>query len=203
MSAPAIWRIESGVLAFTDVDPDAVGYLASWVAPGGGTAATVDYADYETDSTFWGCQITSGALTPSADSTTQDLPSTFCQLGETLPTPKLSTWTLDVEMIQDSHITTGVGPAQTMSLAEYLFTHDAVEVYYMLGLDAANKAPRAVGRVVLSAATFGGVAQEILLATGSWPTSGKPDIEFGNSTITPTGLRVQTAKADKAEKVSA
>jgi hypothetical protein len=203
MTAPLIWRISSGVLAFTDVDPAAVGYLPDWDAPGGGTAATVDYADYEADSTFWSCQITSGALTPSADTTTQDLPSTFCQLGSTIPTPTASTWTLDVEMIQDAHATVGVAPAQTMSLAEYLYTHDAVEVYYMLGLNEANKAPRAVGRVVLSAATFGGTANEILLATGSWPTSGKPDIAWGQTTITPTGLVVQTAKADKAEKVSA
>lgn len=203
MSAPATWRIENGVLAFADIDTAAVGYLPAWNAPGGGTASNVDYADYLADSTFWGCQVTSAALTPSADSSTQDMPTTICQLGSTVPTPLQSTWTLDVEMIQDSHITTGVAPAQTMSLAEYLYLHDAVAVYYYLGLDGVNKAPRAVGRAVLSAAAFGGVAGEILLASGSWPTSGKPDIEFGNQTITPTGLIVQGAKSEKSEKVPA
>jgi hypothetical protein len=103
-------------------------------------------------------------------------------------------------MIQDAHVTTGVAPAQAMSLAEYLYLHDAVEVFYMLGLNGVNKAPRAIGRVVLSAASFGGVANDILLATGSWPTSGKPDIAFGQSTITPTGLVVQTAGGEKSTK---
>jgi hypothetical protein len=195
MSAPLIWRIESGVLAFTDVDTAAVGYAPTWVAPGGATAADADIADYEADSTFWSCQITSGALTPTADTTTQESPSTFCQLGQTIPTPKLSTYTLDVEMIQDPH----VGPtAPTMGLAEYLDTHDAQEVYFLLGLNGTMAAPRAVGRVYLSAAQFGGVAQEILLATASWAVNGTPNKAYGVTTVTPGGLAVQTAKREKA-----
>jgi hypothetical protein len=200
MTAPLIWRIQSGVLAFTDVDPLAVGYLPSWMGPGGATSATAAMADYEADSTFWSCQVTSGALTPTASTLTQDQPSTFCQLGETVPTPTLSTWTLDVEMIQDPHVGGGVAPAQAMGLAEYLYDHDAKEVFFLLGLNGPDAAPRAIGRVVLSAATFGGVAQDILLATGSWPTSGKPDIAFGQSVITPTGLVVQTAGGEKSTK---
>ena len=194
MSSPLIWRIETGVIAFTDVDTAAVGYLPTWMGPGGATAATADIADYEADSTYWSCNVTSGMLTPTADTTTQDSPSTFCQLGQTVPTPKKSTWTLDVEMIQDPH----VGPTTpTMGLAEYLYTHDAQEVYFLLGLNGAMAAPRAVGRVFLSPATFGGVAQEILLASGSWPASGTPDIKFGITTITAGGLVVQTAPDDE------
>jgi hypothetical protein len=201
MTAPLIWRIQSGVLAFTDVDPLAVGYLPSWMGPGGATAATADIADYEADSTFWSCQVTAGSLVPTADASTQDQPSTFCQLGETVPTPKLSTWTLDVEMIQDPHVGGGVAPAQEMSLAEYLYLGDATEKYFLLGLNGPMSAPRAIGRVLLSAATFGGVAQDILLATGSWPTNGKPDIAWGITAVTPGGLVVQQAKAPA--KVSA
>jgi hypothetical protein len=115
-------------------------------------------------------------------------------LGQTIPTPKLSTWTLDVEMIQDPH----VGPtAPTMGLAEYLYNHDAKEVFFLLGLNGSMKAPRAVGRVFLSPAQFGGVAQEILLATGSWPANGTPDIAWGITTVTPGGLVVQAAPDDE------
>jgi hypothetical protein len=197
MTAPLIWRIQSGVLAFTDVDPLAVGYLPSWMGPGGATSSTAAMADYEADATFWSCQVTSGALVPTADSSTQDQPSTFCQLGETVPTPKLSTWTLDVEMIQDPHVGGGVAPAQTVGLAQYLYEHDAQEVYFLLGLNGADAAPRAIGRVLLSAAQFGGVAQDILLATGSWPTNGKPDIEWGTTAVTAAGDVVQTARREK------
>jgi hypothetical protein len=198
MSAPLTWRIESGVLAFTDVDPLAVGYLPTWMAPAGATADTASMADYEADATFWSCQVTSGALIPTADTTTQESPSTFCVLGQTIPTPRQSTWTLDVSMIQDPH----VGPtAPTVGLAEYLYDHDAVEVFFLLGLNGADAAPRAVGRVVLSPATFGGIAQEILLADGSWPVSGKPDIAWGTTAVTAGGLAVQQAKT--REKASA
>jgi hypothetical protein len=106
-------------------------------------------------------------------------------------------------MIQDPHIGNGVAPAQSQSLAEYLYLHDAQEVFFLLGLNGPDAAPRAVGRVVLSAATFGGVAQDILLATGSWPTNGKPDIAFGTTTISATGEVVQTARAKDRDKVSA
>jgi hypothetical protein len=198
MTAPLIWRIQSGFLAFADVDPLAVGYLPTWMGPGGATSDTADVADYEADSTFWSCQVTAGALTPTADTSTQDQPSTFCQNGETVPTPKLSTWTLDVEMIQDPH----VGPTTpTKGLAEYLYDHDAVEVFFLLGLNGPMSAPRAIGRVVLSAATFGGIAQEILLATGSWPTNGKPDIAWGQTVVTPGGVVVQESRT--REKASA
>src|SRR4029077_2323091 len=203
MSAPFTWRIQTGVLALKLVDTAAVGYLPSWNAPAGKTAGTATLTDYETDSTFWSCQVTAGTLTPSADTTTQDLPATFCQVGQTIPTPKQSTWTLDVEMLQDPH----VGPTSpTKGLAEYSYLHDAQEVYFLLGLNGSTKAPRAIGRIRMSPQAFGGVAQEILVATVSWPVSQWPGILWGSATATALDdddEEAETASSRSKSKASA
>jgi hypothetical protein len=191
------WRIESGVLALSVVDPLEALYSPAWNAPAGKTSTTAVIADYEADSTFWSCQVTAGTLTPSADTTTQDLPATFCQKGATVPTPAQSTWTLDVEMLQDPH----AGPTSpTMGLAEYTYLHDAEEVYFLLGLNGDTNPPRAIGRIRMSPTAFGGVAQEILTASVSWPVSQWPDIAWGQAVVLGTtasssGGKKQTADA--------
>jgi hypothetical protein len=192
---PLIWQIEDGVLAFSLVDPAEVGYLPSWNAPAGHTKLTAVMADYEADSTFWRCQVTSGLLTPSADTTTQDVPATFCANGRTIPTPLQSTYTLDVEMLQDPQ----AGPtAPTMGLAEYTYLHDAEEVYFLLGLNGTDDPPRAIGRVRMSPLAFGGAARTPLTATASWPVTQWPDIAWGT-----TGTTTTARSAAKSEKVSA
>ena len=67
MAAPIVFQIESGVLAFSIVDPLEVGYAADWNAPAGATAEEAVIADYDADSDSWSCQVTSGMLTASAD----------------------------------------------------------------------------------------------------------------------------------------
>jgi hypothetical protein len=193
MSDPFIWQIEDGVLAFKVVDTAAVGYLATWNAPAGKTVDAVTLADYEADSDFWRCQVTSGLLTPSADTTTQDVPSTFCVNGRTIPTPLQSTWTLDVEMLQDPH----AGPtAPTVGLAEFTYLHDAQEVYFLLGLNGSTDPPRAIGRVRMSPTAFGGAARTPLTATASWPVTQWPDIAWGTSA---TLLAADAASAGKSK----
>jgi hypothetical protein len=193
MADPFIWQIEDGVLAFKIVDTAAVGYDPAWNAPAGKTEATVTMADYDTGSDTWRCQVTSGMLTPTADTTTQDVPSTFCVNGRTIPTPKQSTWTLDVEMLQDPQ----VGPSPAIGLAEFTYLHDAQEVYFLLGLNGTDLPPRAIGRVRMSPTAFGGAARTPLTATASWPVTQWPDIAWGlTATVTATA-------ASKSEKASA
>lgn len=176
MADPFIWSIEDGVLAFAVVDTAAVGYLPSWNAPGGKTSATATMADYDAGSESWRCQVTAGTLTPSADTTTQDVPSTFCVNGRTIPTPKQSTWTLDIEMLQDPQAPSA---DPVMGLAEFTYRHDAVEVYFLLGLNGTDDPPRAVGRVRMSPTAFGGAARTPLTADASWPVTQWPDIAWG------------------------
>jgi hypothetical protein len=168
-----IFQIESGVLAFALVDPDAVGYLSSWQAPAGKTLATVLLADYDTNSQSWSCQTTAGSLNATADTTTSDVPATFCEPGETIPTPAKSTYELAVTFLQDPNVSTG--------LNKFLFENDTSEAYFMLGLNNDNP-PKAIGRVRLSSATIGGEARTTLTADITLPLSRKPDIEFGDAT---------------------
>jgi hypothetical protein len=194
MSDPFIWQIESGVLAFSVVDTAEAGYLPAWNAPAGKTVDTVTLADYEADSAFWSCQVTAGTLTPTADTTVQDVPATFCVNGRTIPTPLQSTWTLDVEMLQDPQ---AGGTSPTMGLAQFTYENDSAEVFFLLGLNGSTNPPRAIGRVRMSPTAFGGAARTPLTATASWPVSQWPDIAWGLTVVTGTA-RSAAAKSDKA-----
>lgn len=188
-----LFEIEDGVLAFAPVDKAAVGYTDDWLAPTGKTVDTALLADYDPSSGAWSCQCTAGGLTPTADTTTRDIPATFCDDGETLPNPKKSTWTLDVELLQDPIIST--------TLFAFLVEHDPDEVYFMLGLNGADP-PKAIGRVRATPSAFGGPARNTLTATLSMSVSGTPSFEVGDATtsvIVPapaTTLAAEPAAAD-------
>lgn len=170
---PVIFQVDNGLLLFSVVDTAAPGYLPSWNAPGGKTVDTVTAADYDADSDTWSCQVTSGMLTPSADTTTTDVPATFCAAARTIPTPGQTSYTLDAEFLQDPTISTG--------LSRFLFEHDTEEAYFMLGLNGEDP-PKAIGRVRVQAGAFGGAARTTLTATVSLPLSQKPSIEWGDAT---------------------
>ena len=169
-----IFTIENGVVAFDLVDTGAVGYLDAWMAPTGKTAATAVLADYDADATTWSCQVTSGMLSASANANDVTTPATFCQPSIVTPQPGETSYTLDLEFLQDINVSTG--------LSKYLFDNDTVEAYFLLSLGSAIDPPRAIGRVRLLAGAFGGAARENLTATVSLPCSRKPNIEFGNAT---------------------
>jgi hypothetical protein len=169
MSA-AIFTIEAGQVAFALVDTEAVGYLDTWQHPTGAAVAAAVIADYEAEAATWSCQVTSGMLTPTASTTTVDVPATFCDPARTIPQPGETSYALDVEFLQDPHIATG--------LSEYLFTNDVLEAYFLLGLNG-DAAPKAIGRVRLSAGAFGGPARANLTASLSLPLSRKPEIAWG------------------------
>ena len=112
-------------------------------------------------------------MNATADTTTTDVPATFCEPGETIPTPGKSTFELAVTFLQDPTVSTG--------LNRFLFENDTEEAYFLLGFDGVNP-PKAIGRVRLTAATIGGEARATLTADITLPLSRKPDIEFGNAT---------------------
>jgi hypothetical protein len=167
------FQIENGVLALAVVDKTAVGYSDTWQAPGGKTVDTVTEADYDASSATWKCQVTSGMLTPSADTTTTDVAPTFCNPARTIPTPGETSYTLDAEFLQDVTVSAG--------LSRFLFEHDTEEGYFLLGLNG-DDPPKAIGRVRLQAGAFGGAARATLTSTVSLPLSRKPQIEFGDAT---------------------
>jgi len=171
--ARTIFEIDQGQLGFAVVDKAAPGYSDAWQAPGGATVDTVTLADYDAESQQWTCQTSAGALTATQDTTTRDVPATFCLPGETIPAPKATSYSLDVTFLQDPNVARG--------LSRFLFEHDTEEAYVYFGLDGDNP-PRMIGRVKLAAGTIGGPARETLTADVSLALTRKPDIEFGDAT---------------------
>lgn len=168
------FEITDGQFALALVDREAEGYSDSWMAPSGLTVDQVSLESYSMPvGSSWGCQTTSGALTPRSTTTTRNRPATFCNKASTTTTPSESSWTLDMTSAQDPHVRDG--------LARFLFEHDAEEAYFMLGLNG-GQPPVAIGRVTLQATQLGGAAGADLTATVSMQLSRKPSVEFGDAT---------------------
>jgi hypothetical protein len=195
MADAAIFQIEDGVFALAVVDKTEVGYLDSWNAPGGATVDNATEADYHPSSTTWKCQVTSATLTPSADTTTTDVPATFCAPGKTIPTPGETSYALDASFLQDPQIVAG--------LSRFLFEFDTQEAYFLFGMDGPNP-PKAIGRVRVQSGAIGGAARSTLTADVSLPCSRKPQILFGNTTASeavPPNTPVTPIQATGANEV--
>lgn len=172
MADPTIFQIEDGVVAFAVVDKSVSGYLDAWQAPGGKDAVAVRTSDYDANGAMWKCQVTSGALTASANSNDVEVPATFCSPAKTTPQPGETSYSLDLSFLQDPNVRNG--------LSRFLFEHDTEEAYFLLGGDGDNP-PRAVGRCRLIAGNFLGEARTTLTSELSLPLSRKPDIAFGTA----------------------
>lgn len=165
-------QVNDGEFALALVDTEAVGYLDTWQAPGGATAATAVIADY-VGAEAWRCQIRDGNVTSSPNITQRTTEPTFCGPGKKTPVVSQSSYTLNAKTYQDVHVSTG--------LSKFLFENDTLEAYFLLGLNA-GQPPRAIGRVFLTSGTFGGAAEEDLKDTLKLECSRKPSIEFGDAT---------------------
>jgi len=171
MADASIFQIEDGQFALAVVDKTEPGYSDSWQGPGGVTVDTATEADYHASSATWKCQVTSGALTPAPDTTTTDVPATFCNPARTIPTPGETGYTLDATFLQDPHIVAG--------LNRFLFEFDTQEAYFLFGMDGDNP-PKAIGRVRVQAGAIGGAARSTLTSDITLPLSRKPQILFGD-----------------------
>jgi len=171
--ASNVFKIENGVLALSLVDPAAVGYLASWQAPGGAAVDEVTIADY-TAALLTGqdlsCQVTSGALTASPNTTTDTTPATFCGPEVTTTLVGVTSYSLDATVLQDPNFD---------AVTAYLFEHDTKEAYFYLGLAGDGNPPATIGRARVVSGAFGGDARTSLTATLSLPVTRKPDMWVG------------------------
>jgi hypothetical protein len=195
-----IFRIENGVLALSLVgDADD----AAWQTPGGVGVDVITIDAYTTAAGLdLSCQVTSGALTSSPNTTTDTTPATFCAPEQTTTNVGVTSFTLDVSLLPDEDIAAGV--------SAYLYEHDTDEVYFLLGLDGVNP-PKAVGRARAVAAQVGGDPRVTRTVTVSLPVTARPDIEFGNATVSrivygsgeaPTEPEAATQAAAKGTKGS-
>lgn len=166
-----VFQITDALLLLAVVDKDAVGYTDAWQAPGGKTAATAGSADFP-DADAFSCQITSGKLTASKQSTTVDVPATFCGPASSRVQPGETRYTLDAEFLQDITVRDG--------WQAFLAANDAAEAYFLLSLEGDNtNPPRAIGRVNLHDTGFGGAPRANLTDSVSFDCTRKPDRLFG------------------------
>jgi len=170
MSAAAIFQIENGVLALSLVgasDP------AAWQAPGGKTADTVTAADYTSGAGIgvdFSCQVQSGALAASPNTSDNTTDATFCQPPVVTTQVGVTSYELDATILQDPHVADGI--------SRFLFQNDTKLCYFALGLNSWG-APKAIGKVRCVAGAFGGAARADLTAELALPVEVKPDIQWG------------------------
>jgi hypothetical protein len=203
--ASTIFKIEEGTFLLSLVGASDE---TAWNAPAGKTVDAVVAADYTTPGPGgdFSCQVTSGALTASPNTTDETTPATFCQPEVTTTQVGVTSYTLDTSFLQDPNVVAG--------LNRFLFEHDAELAYFFLGLDGMDP-PKVAGKVRLIAGTVGGDARVTLTADLSLPVEQKPDIEFGlaagsivihgdgSAPTTPTATATATGNGGKADKSAA
>jgi hypothetical protein len=179
-------EIEQGRLGLAVVNRAAVGYSDAWQAPGGKTLANVSLADYHAQSGNWSCQIVDGALTSTPDTTTREVAATWCEAGESIPSPGKSSYEFSGSFLQDANLKDG--------LSAFLFAYDTAECFIYASFNA-DAPPRFIGRCRVTSGTIGGAARETLTSDFSLPLTGKPDIEFGitGNSIIITGVGSEQA----------
>lgn len=186
-----IIQIESGRIGLAIVQRGAVGYAETWQAPGGKTLANVSIADYHAQSGTWSCQIVDGALNATPDTTTIDVPATWCEAGQTIPSPGKTTYEFAGSFLQDINVKDG--------LNAFLFEFDTAEAYLYASFNG-DQAPRFIGRCRITSGTMGGPARENLTSDFSLGLTTKPDVQFGTATdnriITGAGSEQAVARAD-------
>lgn len=179
----SVFNIVNGEFALSLVNTAEVGYLSTWQAPAGKTASTAVIADY-TGATDWKCQVINGRLESSPNITQVTRDATFCGPALKTPIAASSSFTLNVDIFQDVHISTG--------LNKFLYENDTLEAYFLLGLNN-GVAPRSIGRARIVAGSFGGAAEEDLKDTLKLECTRKPSIAFGNASATRTGTITNAA----------
>ena len=133
--------------------------------------SAADYAG-PTGITF-SCQVQSGALTASANTSDKTTDPTFCDPEVTTTQVGVTSYALELTALQDPHIADG--------MSFYAFKNDTKLAYFALGLNSWG-APKAIGTCRIVAGTFGGAARADLTTDISMPVEKKPDIQFGDDT---------------------
>lgn len=159
--ATTVFKIAKGQVGFSLTDP-------------GKAVDAAVIADYSTFS----CLITSGMVTASQNIDTEEVPGTFCDPGSETNKPTATTFTLELEALQDPQDDAATG------LAKFLYDNDSGvtgnSVYFYISL-AEDAAPKAVGECYISPMDFGGEPRSVLTASLSFPIEGRPELEFGTA----------------------
>jgi hypothetical protein len=180
MPEPSILRIpvgDIGGFGLALVDRAAVGYDDAWQAPAGGVLPDVELADYNAGSTTWQCQLTAAQITATQNVTTSERAGTFCIAPGQTTVVGEDTFAMEIGGFQDHK--------EAQGLAAFMYEHRTKEAFFYFSADGPDGAPRAIGRLRLTAMPMGGDAWTDLTFTAlSLPIMRAPDIEFGSGATT-------------------
>lgn len=142
------------------------------------------------------CQVTSAQITSTSNTSTVQVPATFCAPASERAVPVASGFALNLDFLQDWKIDTAANPG-AVSLSEYLFKNDATEVCFALFLKG-NENPVAGGKVIAQAGAFGGAPGQPLTSSVTLNIQGYPVIldQAGNALRDP--LNISNDSADFA-----
>jgi hypothetical protein len=118
--------------------------------------------------TDFSCQVTKAEINSSSNTTTTAVPATFCQPASEATVPVASSFTLDLDFLQDW--------TEAAGLSAYLFKNDATRQAFALYLKG-NENPVATGEIIAQAGAFGGTPGEALTASVTLNIQGYPDIK--------------------------
>lgn len=164
-----IFRIENGQMALSLVEE---GDPATWQAPGGLVLPAVTPADYpdSVGKTFQ-CQVVTGQLTSTQNSSTENLDGTWCDLPEVVTIPAEDTFAWALDLYQDPN---------ALGISAYLYENRGRDAYLYAGMGSPGVPPIGIGVVTLSAATIGG-GRGAARAQVTFPFKRAPDIMFGTA----------------------
>ena len=115
--ASHVFTIEAGKFGLSLVDTAAGGYAVVLADAGQHRHRCCRIDDYVDGSLGdYTCQITSGALTASPNTTTDSTPATFCGPEETTTNVGVTSYSCDVTFLQDPDLMNGIN--------RYLFQYD-------------------------------------------------------------------------------
>ena len=205
MSDALRFQIENGVFALSLVDTAEVGYTEAWQAPGGKTVQTAVLADYTETNAQWSCQIQEATIDASAQTNDETIDATWCEPSKTVPNPGETTFAINGTFISDPHVAQG--------LWAFLYANDTKEAYFMMGLNGESGPPKAIGRLRVIAASFGGAGRTTLTGTlNGLPLSRRYDAWIGDGTtsvvitadgtITPVAMSAAASGGGSAPFVS-
>lgn len=134
------------------------------------------------------CQLTSAAITPSANFNT--IPATGC--APATQSPGKSSWQLDLAWLQDWTASLG-------GLSGYAYTNDTVSKWFELSVDTVGfPTIKATGQCYVVSGAYGGAFGDgsAAPASATWPCLDKPVIVLP-STFSVEGEAVDTGVSDE------
>jgi len=146
-----------------------VGITVTDPGPLDASSVIADYDDFT-------CSIISAVSNRSPSTDSVDTLGTFCVAGTTTPVPKLSTWTVELNTIQDAD--------DPLGLSMFLAMHDSHPAWVYVSTGATDMAPKMWAPVYIAASAIGGEAAQPLTATTTLQVNGQPMFQSGTNIIT-------------------